>query len=43
MVVLVNIRRFSVGLTAFVFSLIVSFCGEQRLLARQRSWRTLSF
>ena len=28
MVVLVNIRRFSVGLTAFVFSLIVSFCGE---------------
>ena len=27
-VVLVNIRRFSVGLTEFVFSLIVSFCGE---------------
>ena len=43
MVVLVNIRRFSVGLTAFAFSLIVSFCGEQRWLARQPSWRTLSF
>ena len=43
MVVLVNIRRFSVGLTAFAFSLIVSFCGEQRWLPRQPSWRTLSF